>query len=233
MKKVTHICFAILTCGWLLNLQVEAGERPNVLFICIDDLNDWVGCLGGYPGPSHTPHIDELADDGVLFTRAYPSSPMCNPSRVALWTGKRASTTGCYGQYVQWDDARVETTTLMQWFNDDGYRLIGGGKIFHHGKEVHDDPAFDDLRSFYHSGYSKNAKIAGKMRYGATHYGDEQMHDHQLVDWCIERLEKKSEQPFFMVAGLFRPHAPIGCPKNIWTFIPLMKLLSRRSQLAR
>lgn len=225
MKMNCIVLFYFFVYGFICSFQAIGKDRPNVLFLCIDDLNDWVGCLGGYPGSSHTPHIDQLADEGVLFTRAYPSSPMCNPSRVALWTGKRASTTGCYGQYVQWNDTRVETTTLMQRFKNDGYQLIGGGKIFHHGKEVHDDPAFDDLRSFHHSGHPKTAKKVGKMRYGVTHYEDEQMHDHQLVDWCIERLEETTEQPFFMVAGIFRPHAPHWVPQKYFDFYPIDEVI--------
>ena len=65
-------------------LVSRAGERqtrPNVLFIAIDDLNDWVGCLGGHPD-ARTPNIDRLASQGVNFTRAYCSAPACNPSRA-------------------------------------------------------------------------------------------------------------------------------------------------------
>lgn len=210
----------------LCALSTQAAEvKPNVIFLCIDDLNDWVNCLSGYPGKVYTPNIDKLAKRGLLFTRAYPSSPMCNPSRVALWTGKRPSTTGAYGQYVQWDDTRVETVTMMQRFRNAGYRVLGGGKIFHHGKEVHDDPAFHELRSFHYSGYPKGAQRAGFLRYGITEYNNEKMHDHQLVSWCIDRLNKPQSKPFFMVAGLFRPHSPLWVPQTYFDLYPIEEIV--------
>ena len=77
--------------------------RPNVLFIAVDDLNDWIGCLGGHP-QAKTPNIDRLASRGMLFEQAYCSAPLCNPSRMATMTGLRSSTIdiwsneGRYGQ---------------------------------------------------------------------------------------------------------------------------------------
>jgi len=71
-------------------------KQPNVLFIAIDDLNDWVGCLGGHP-QARTPNIDRLAAMGVLFTNAHVQAPLCNPSRSSLLTGMRPSSTGIYG----------------------------------------------------------------------------------------------------------------------------------------
>ena len=73
--------------GWL---RPQSGVRkPNVLFIAVDDLNDWTNCLGGYKGKIYTPNLDRLASRGVLFTNAYCSSPSCNPSRASLMTGIR------------------------------------------------------------------------------------------------------------------------------------------------
>src|SRR4051812_43349393 len=70
-------------------------QKPNVLFIAIDDLNDWVGPLGGHP-QVQTPHLDRLARRGVAFTNAHCQAPICNPSRASLLTGLRPSTTGVY-----------------------------------------------------------------------------------------------------------------------------------------
>src|SRR3954447_14451581 len=75
--------------------SVVAADRPNVLFIVIDDLNDWVGCLHGHP-QVRTPNIDALARQGTLFTSAHCQAPLCNPSRVSFLTGLRPSTTGVY-----------------------------------------------------------------------------------------------------------------------------------------
>src|SRR5438270_530163 len=74
--------------------------KPNVLMISVDDMNDWVGCLGVYPGVQ-TPNIDKLARRGVLFRNAHAASPLCNPSRTALFTGLRPDSTGIYNN-EQW-----------------------------------------------------------------------------------------------------------------------------------
>src|ERR671917_1312652 len=75
--------------------DVKYGQKPNVLFIAIDDLNHWVGYLGRNPQTA-TPNIDRLAARGVRFTHAYCASPSCTPSRAALISGLRPSSTGVY-----------------------------------------------------------------------------------------------------------------------------------------
>ena len=84
----------------------EALERPNVLFIAVDDLNDWIEPLGGHP-QARTPNLNRLADQAVTFTRAYTASPACNPSRTALLTGMHAYTTGMYSNYQVWREVQV------------------------------------------------------------------------------------------------------------------------------
>jgi hypothetical protein len=79
----------------------NAAERPNVLLIAIDDLNDWVGYLGGH-SQAKTPHIDALARRGATFTNAYTAAPVCNPSRAAMFSGKRPSTSGIYDNTQDW-----------------------------------------------------------------------------------------------------------------------------------
>ena len=80
------------------------AARPNVLFIAVDDLNDWVGPLGGYEG-IRTPNLDRLAARSTTFTRAYCSAPACNPSRASLLTGIRPSTSGVYHNSQPWRQA--------------------------------------------------------------------------------------------------------------------------------
>ena len=69
----------------LMGQLALCNERPNVLFIAVDDLNDWVNCMGGRKGV-HTPNFDRLAKRGMLFTNAHCAAPACNPSRVAIMT---------------------------------------------------------------------------------------------------------------------------------------------------
>src|SRR6476619_5489967 len=112
----------------------HAGDtaRPNVLFIAIDDLNDWVGCLRGHPQVK-TPHIDALAARGTLFTNAHCQAPLCNPSRTSLLTGLRPSTTGVYALAPWFRTAKglESTETLFQFFHRHGYRTVTCGKLFH------------------------------------------------------------------------------------------------------
>jgi choline-sulfatase len=108
------------------------GGRPNVLMISIDDLNDWVGPLGGHP-QVRTPHMDRLAARGVVFTNAHCQAPLCNPSRASLLTGLRPGTTGVYA-LEPWfrDDPKFrDHETLFQYFRRHGYRTMTCGKVFH------------------------------------------------------------------------------------------------------
>ena len=144
LKQVTG-CAAALTAPRFTRRILggaAAGSRPNVLFIAVDDLNDWVGCLGGHPD-AKTPHIDRLAARGTLFERAYCSAPVCNPSRASLLTGRLPSTTGVYTNRHLWRKAAKlkDAVTLPAHFRANGYDVVGGGKIFHGGQN--DDGAWD------------------------------------------------------------------------------------------
>ncbi len=114
------------------------AARPNVLFIAIDDLNDWVGCLGGHP-QVQTPNLDRLASRGVLFTNAHCNASLCNPSRTSVMTGTLPSTNGVHGNEQDWRTSPYLTghLTLPEYFRKQGYWTAAGGKIFHanHGAE--------------------------------------------------------------------------------------------------
>src|SRR5271156_2316579 len=113
-------------------LPVSAIEKPNVLFIVADDLNDWVGCLGGHP-LVQTPCIDRLAERGTLFLNAHCQAPLCNPSRVSVLTGRRPSTTGVYSLQpgLRRVSSLADVVTLPQQFRRHGYYTFSCGKVFH------------------------------------------------------------------------------------------------------
>src|SRR5688572_16734018 len=119
--------FLVSTIGAAAVSAAQTATKPNVLFIAIDDLNDWVGCLDGYPGVK-TPNIDRLAARGVLFTKAYCAAPVCNPSRAALMTGIRPSTSGVYENQQPMRDAPAlkDAVTMPQHFMAHGYRVVAG-----------------------------------------------------------------------------------------------------------
>ncbi|NIP97336.1 MAG: sulfatase-like hydrolase/transferase, partial [Akkermansiaceae bacterium] len=109
-------------------------SKPSLLFIAVDDLNDWIGVMGGHP-QSKTPNIDRLAGMGILFDNAHCAAPACNPSRAALLWGIRPSTSGVYlnSQPIGKAPHLQDKPTLPQWMSQHGYRSVGSGKIFHRG----------------------------------------------------------------------------------------------------
>lgn len=130
MCYLRWLVIVCLLCVPRLTSQVFAA-RPNVLFISIDDLNDWIGCLGGHP-QARTPNIDRLAAAGILFTNAHCAAPACNPSRAAVFSGKMPSTTGIWSN----DSSRLlhedsSFTLIPTAFKKAGYRTYGTGKLMH------------------------------------------------------------------------------------------------------
>lgn len=127
MKYILLVVFLLLSNG-----ASSHADSPNVLFIAIDDLNDWVGCLESHPQVK-TPSMDALAKRGTLFTNAHCQAPICNPSRTSVMTGLRPSTTGVYAlaPWFRTVDDLKELVTLPQHFSRSGYTTYTVGKIYH------------------------------------------------------------------------------------------------------
>jgi len=210
---------------------VRTNSKRNVLFIAIDDLNDWVGCLGGHPDVK-TPNLDRLAQRGVIFTNAYCSAPACNPSRASLLTGVLPSTSGVYSNRQPWRKALSNAVTLPQHFMANGYRAVGGGKIFHGG--------FPDPASWqdYFPSQEKNRPTdpvpanrpvngipkTGHFDWGPLDVSDEKMGDGKVANWAIEQLGKKHDKPVFIGCGFFRPHLPWYVPRKYFDMYPADKV---------
>jgi arylsulfatase A-like enzyme len=222
--------------------------RPNILFIAIDDLNDWgVSDLQGRRGVLH-PNLDRLATRGTLFLNAHCAAPSCNPSRTAILTGVAPYRSGVYHNNHDWrlNPRLAGVPTLPEYFRAHGYRAIGGGKIFH-ALEWIDGPSdgFNSAQcwdTFFPSIgrqipdrlYPQNAPIAKGLGRGERPmpYFDwapldepvEQMPDHKVVDWAIKQLNQPSPQPLFLAVGLFRPHIPWYVPRRFFELYPLDKI---------
>lgn len=129
----------ILFLATVQSLSAQNPARPNVLFIAIDDLNDWVGMLEGHP-QARTPRMDRLASRGVLFTNAYCQAPICQPSRTSLLTGTYPFSNGVYDVEQNMRDAPLvqEAVTIPQYFREQGYHTLAAGKfiIAHRRKKV-------------------------------------------------------------------------------------------------
>ncbi|MEX0938867.1 MAG: sulfatase [Pirellulales bacterium] len=208
----------------------EESNRPNVLFIAIDDLNDWIGCLGGYPGV-RTPNFDRLAERGVLFTGAHCNAPLCNASRASLMTGMRPSTSGVYTNSQSWRASPVlsDAVTLSQYFRAHGYRAIGGGKIYH--GSFPDPPSWDDYypsqqRNRPPDPLPANRPLNGIPRtqhfdWGPVEAPVDEMGDTKVVDWAVGELGQSHDQPQFLAVGIFRPHLPWYVPPQYFDAYPL------------
>ena len=225
-------CVVLIGCLWLgpavfSRGEAAAADRPNVLMIAVDDLNDWIGCLGGHPD-CRTPNIDRLARRGVLFERAYCAAPACNPSRAALMTGLRPWTSGVYLNPQPWRPVLPDAVTLTQHFMANGYEAVGCGKIFH-GR-------YNDPRSWNEyerqSGDPQPAeRVAGDRRsrsggivWGVLDVPDEEMNDYRMASYAIDYLGRSHDRPFFLACGIFRPHMPWQVPRKYYDMYPPEKI---------
>ena len=203
--------------------EIAGAGRPNVLLISIDDLNDWVGCLNGHP-QAKTPNIDRLADRGTLFANAHCQSPVCNPSRASMMTGRYPHTSGVYFLSPDLSKSPVlkDLRTLPQQFADNGYQTLAVGKLFHGG----------DKRFFQEYGGSNGAfgprpktKISQPHGHPLWDWGvfpndDDKMPDMIAAKWAVEKLKQKFDKPFFMGVGFYRPHVPMYASQKWFNMHP-------------
>ncbi|MCX7014475.1 MAG: sulfatase [Candidatus Sumerlaeota bacterium] len=192
-------------------------ERPNVLLIIVDDLNSWVGCLGALPG-AKTPNTDRLAARGTLFANAHCAAPVCNPSRTALLTGLRPSTTGIYdnAQAPSPPDHLAKRVVLLpQHFKNNGYVVLGAGKVPGHstGRCAWDE-SFDLPDRASPPKEQLPLNNSGKIDWGPFPDTREQMSDWQLAGWASDELGKRRDAPFFLAVGIVKPHLPWYVPKE-------------------
>ncbi|NNJ24722.1 sulfatase [Alienimonas chondri] len=218
-------------------------RRPNVVFLAVDDMNDYAGFLESAPR-AVTPNLDRLAARGVNFTNAHTAGVYCAPSRAAIFSGQFASTTGCYTS-AEYFVHRPEIEPLQVSFDKAGYRTLGAGKLFHHPAGAIDIRGWDEffLRTdrqrqsgwpldswaepsplpdpFPNSVYNADREITGGLflEWAALPNDREgEMADTQRVDWAVETLRdglpEDADAPFFLGVGLYAPHYPNYCPQK-------------------
>lgn len=214
-----HVLLIVLLACFNSAAWSEVPEKPDVLFIAIDDMNDWISLLDP-ESPIKTPNLERLAKRGMLFTRAYCISAACNPSRVALMTGQRPSTTGVYGNNSDWRRAVPKRPTIMQRFRSAGYAVKGAGKIFHHkGTGFHDKASFDEFQMMGPQNMPPK-KLNEGPEYGSrnTDWGvwpadEKKTIDFRTADYCIEALKNPPKgKALFLACGIFKPHSPFFAP---------------------
>ncbi len=215
-----------------VSAAADEPSRPNVLFIAIDDLNDWVGPLGGHPMVK-TPHMDALAERGTTFLNAHVQSPLCNPSRASLMLGLRPTTTGIYGLAPWFRDVEAlrDRVTLPQHFAAHGYRTLTTGKVYHGGAggpkrrlqefDVWGPPGGIGVRPPEKLIPPTPMGNHPLMDWGVFPHDDEDKQDYIVASWAIEQLRAMPEdQPFFLAVGFFLPHVPLYATQQWFDLYP-------------
>ncbi len=246
MKNKIVLIFSMMLALSLTSfdkLQAPTDDtKPNVLFIAVDDLNDWVGFLKGHP-QTITPNLDRLASQGMVFENANCAAPVCNPSRAAVMSGILPSTSGVYGNSQYFRDSPVlkEAVLLPKWFSNNGYISLSRGKILHHASGKWADPqSWDEMSQVKEGNFGKpklqndstlpnglpklkknDAEGEVGLEWGAIETPAEKTPDYLNAIWAVEQLQRNFDKPFFMACGFFRPHLPFYVPQKYFDMFKL------------
>jgi len=203
----------------------------------VDDMCDWIGPMGH--AQAITPNMDRLAAKGVTFQNAHTAGTFCAPSRSAIFTGRHASTTGCYTTQVYFHN-HPELTPLQQVLQNGGYATYGAGKLFHHPAGFVDLRGWNEFflretrlkkkgwdletwstdspilpQPYPSSIFNHDRKPANKffLEWGKVlNDNEEKMADTVRTEWACDLIRKKHDKPFFVAVGLYTPHFPNYAP---------------------
>ncbi len=231
LKKSLILSFCFLSS---LELLTAENSQPNILFISVDDLNDWIGVLNGHP-QAKTPNIDKLARSGVLFTNAHCPASACNPSRGAIMSGISPHVSGLYDNRQKMRELMPKEELIPKYFSKHGYWSAGSGKLLHY---FIDAPSWDEYypaketedpfpRTFYPKKRPVNLPVGGPWQYVETDWAaldvsnKEFGGDYLVSEWISKQLRKKQDKPFFLACGIYRPHEPWFVPKKYFEPFPL------------
>lgn len=226
-------CLSVLITAAAAVPVVARAERPNILMIAIDDLNDWVQPLSGHP-QVQTPAMRRLADRGMTFTNAHCQAPLCNPSRTSLMTSRRPSTTGVYGlaPWIRNVPELADLVTMPQYFHRHGYRTLIGGKVYHgrYGRRKNSQQESDVWGPPASVGARPEEKLIPPtpggnhplMDWGTFPHRDQDKGDWKVASWAVEELQQmpRGDQPFFLSVGFFLPHVPCYATQKWFDLYP-------------
>jgi iduronate 2-sulfatase len=222
--------------------SVAFAAPLNVLFIAVDDLRPELGCYGA--DHMHTPHLDRLARQGMIFDRAYCQVAVCNPSRSSVLSGSRPDSTGIFDNQHFLRSQMPDVVTLPQHFKNHGYLSLSLGKVFHHSeREPGDDPLSWSEPAWYHGEpyrhwfaqesldlvkhlkslpNEQRPRLIRAAPVEAADESDDVYPDGQLALQAIATLQRlKTEgKPFFLAMGFVKPHLPFTCPQKYWDLYP-------------
>jgi arylsulfatase A-like enzyme len=228
LKLETLTLRILLTLLFICCSAINAESKKNILLIPVDDLNDWIGVLGGHPQVK-TPNMDALAARGTLFTNAHCQSPVCNPSRASMMTSLYPETTGIYflSPPIKSSPVSMKNTLLTSRYVNEGYHVAGAGKIMHGGENTKHIPNYAGSNGGF--GPIPKKKIAPFPGHKLWDWGvfpekDQDMPDFKTAAWGVDQLQKKHDKPFFLATGFFRPHVPQYAPQKWFDMYPLETL---------
>ena len=226
----------ILTFFVCLTTASAFGEKPNILFIAVDDLRPELGCYGKRV---RSPNIDQLAREGTVFERAYVQCALCMPSRISVLTGRRPDTTGVVDFSVRFRDVLGDVVTLPQHFKNNGYHAAAFGKIFHRDDPGSwSEPLWQSDRKAYHTDFGKQVlawikedhrqvtyvwdlgdgitktKRPGGLPWEAPDVPDNALRDGHIADAAIAKMNEVRHKPFFLAVGFHKPHLPFIAPEK-------------------
>ncbi len=226
--RICALALSLLAVAQSLVSAELPRDRPNVIIIILDDLNDWVGCLGGHP-QSLTPNIDRLAARGVLFSNAHAQAPICNPSRSSFLSSLYPESTGIYFNSGSFNEAGVESERLLtRRFESSGYRVRGAGKIYHNGDAQH---MGEYAGSFGGAGPLPEKKFTQFVGNRLWDWGplvdvpESEMPDHRIAEWAGRELTLRRDRPLLLALGFNRPHVPLYAPVRFFDRLPEASVL--------
>ncbi|CAG5134083.1 unnamed protein product [Candidula unifasciata] len=243
LKDFLVLCFVCI-CGLLSLSEGQSGseskQRPNVLFIVIDDLRPTLGCYG--EPLLRTPNVDNLASKSILFDQTFVQQAVCGPSRISFLTSRRPDTTRLYDFYSYWRVHAGNYTTLPQHFKESGYITQSVGKVFHPGiaSNRSDDSPYSWTNTPYHPPTQayKNSKVCpnrdGTLGMNIVcpvdldEMPEKSLPDIQSSDFAVEFLKNLSQaetnQPFFLAVGFHKPHIPLKYPRAYKNLYPISEI---------
>lgn len=213
-------------------LAMGDDKPPNVLFIAIDDLNDWIEPLGGHP-QAKTPNMNRFAKRAVNFTHNYCTSAGCNPSRSTLMSGIHTYEAGMYSNYQDWRKAMPNAVTIGEYLQKQGYYSAGAGKIFHYDQvepkcwsDYYPSQTNNMPQQFYPNrgetvNMPKFEDMYGDFDWSPLTLTDEETADFKSVNYISEQLARAHDTPFFLACGIYRPHLPWYVPKKYFDMFPI------------
>lgn len=221
--KPNHLLLG-LAALWMAS-PLAAADKPDVLFIAVDDLNDWTSYLGGHP-QAKTPNIDRLVARGMAFTNSHCAAPACNPSRAALMSGLRPWTTGVYTNNDPAQGVLKDVTTINRHFLAQGYNTLGGGKIYHNYNAEGRTDTWSEWAGLFPSisehEENYNGLKRGHFDWGPVDAKPADMGDHKLTDWAVKHLNTApADKPLFLAVGYVKPHLPWYVPREYFDRFPL------------